>query len=83
MGMTNVLGGDRCVILSMHNQRSVAPTDRENRSAGSLHSRLLAGALLSMDDIPMTSTAPDFSEAVHIWRKQFGLEPGPKVRLRQ
>jgi hypothetical protein len=63
MGMVGVLGDDRCVILSMHNRGSAAPDDQENRSAGSLHSRLLAGAPLSMGHIPVASAAPDFPEA--------------------
>jgi hypothetical protein len=61
--MVGVIGDDRCVILSMHNRGSTAPDDQGNRSAGSLHSRLLVGALLLMSLIPVTSVVPDFPEA--------------------
>jgi hypothetical protein len=66
MRMVGVLGDDRCVLLSMHNRGSAAPDDQENQSAGSLHLRLLAGALLSMNRIPLTIIAPDFPEVCQL-----------------
>jgi hypothetical protein len=62
-GMVGVVGGDCCFILTMRNRGSATPDDRENRSVGSLHSRPLAGTLLSMGHIAMISAAQDFPGA--------------------
>jgi hypothetical protein len=63
----------------MHKLGGAAPTDRENRSADSLQSRLLAVALLSMGHIPVASTTLDFPEVA---RLRFPARPNADQQTR-